>query len=286
MKPTWKWKNPSIFLRQTIHIVLFFVLFFLHINSCYAAAWLQPKGEGVIIANAQQYVSCHYWNLEGNLQSGPCFNQLSINPYIEYGALDEVTVGVNPFLRRLSQAGAIDPLGLDNITFFGRFLNKHKNWSTLSTQLSYNQPFRSADFGQTPSSAYAIVGRERYADIRLLGGTGGQFDPKAYNTWYANMEAAYRPFFDGAADELHLDLMIGWKTLNQRLVLELQELNTFGLHNPSNATQPNYNVFTVMPNIIYWYFQSLAVQVGVQQDLYGTNIGRGTAPFIALWWKF
>jgi hypothetical protein len=257
-------------------------------SNSYAAAWLQPKGQGLVIGTIQQYTSCKYWDKQSNLHSGPCFHQFSLNPYVEYGALSNITIGVSPNFSRLSQGGAVSPFGLSNMMVFGRFLIKEHDWTTLSTQIGYNQPFASKNFGNniTPSSIYGITNRQQYLDLRILYGTGGAFDASQYNTWYADFEAAYDPYFQGAADQLQFDFMFGWKTLNRRLVYQIQELNTLTLHNPSNYTQPNYNLFTLIPSVMYWVKPNVAIQVGIQQDFFGYNIGRGTAPFAAVWWKF
>jgi len=254
----------------------------------FAAAWLQPKGEGLIIGNIQPYLSCKYWDNQSNLHSGPCFRQFSVNPYMEYGALSRLTLILSPTFLGYSQANESNSFGLGYVNVGGRLLLKKGDYNSFSFQAIYNIPFKSKKFGNTsiPSSQYTLAGEQPYLDLRLLYGTGGKFDPGECNTWYADAEASFRPYFDGAADEFHIDFMLGWKTLHQKLIFELQELNTLSMHNPSNYLQPNYTLFTVMPNMVYWYRPHAAFQFGVKQDFYGNNVGRGTAPFIALWYKF
>ena len=260
----------------------------------FAAAWLLPEHEGLVIANVAQYTSCNTWNTEGQLSSTPCFNQFTVNPYFEYGAFSDVTVGLNPFFQRISQSGNVSPFDLVNITPFARFLIQQHHWTTRSVQVGYNQPFTSSTFGGTPtpssassaSSAYGIENRQRFVDVRFLYGIGGAFDPKERKVWYADFEAAYRPYFDGAADQLHFDIMLGLKVLSKTLVFELQEKNTWSLHNPSNIREPDYNLYSLQPSIIYWFIANLGIQIGLQQDFYGNNVGMGTTPFGAVWWKF
>jgi hypothetical protein len=280
---------PYILYQLVSYILIFLIgtLLTLPVKS-YAAAWLQPKGEGLIIGTVQPYLSCKYWDKQSNLHSGPCFHQFAINPYAEYGATSRLTLIVSPTFLSYSQSGEVSPFALGYINLGGRFLIKHKYYDTLSFQVLYNQPFKSQNFGNTatPSAQYAIVNEQYYVDLRILYGTGGRFDRKEYSTWYADAEASFRPYFSGAADEFHIDFMAGYKTLNRRLIFELQELNTISLHNPRNFRQPNYNLFTLMPNVIYWFKPNAAFQFGVKQDFYGNNIGQGTAPFVALWIKF
>ena len=253
-----------------------------------AAAWLEPKGDGLIIGNIQPYTSCHYWNQQGNLQSGPCFYQFAVNPYMEYGVTSKFTAILNPTFLSYSQLNQKSHFALGYATIGGRFLISKKDYNAFSFQVLYNQPFKSENFGNglSPSTQYTIANEQRYADFRFLYGTGGKFDPKEYNTWYADIEASYNPYFNGGADQLHFDLMFGWKTLAQRLIFEVQELNAISLHNPLNSLQPNYSLCSIIPNIRYLFKSNWSIQVGVKQDFYGTNVGMGTSPFAALWFVF
>lgn len=284
-------KSSSSNLKKSILTFLYLLVFLALLTplESYAAAWVRDRGEGLLIANVQQYTSERYWDKQGHLHTGPRYNQFSLNPYFEYGACSNLTIGISPSFYRISQARQVSTFGLNNVIFFGRFLVQKKDWSAFSIQLSYNQPCQSGQFGNAvaPSAltAYGLISRQRYLDVRLLFGTGGTFDKEQYNTWYADFEGAYRPNFNGAADELHFDMMLGLKTLDATLIFELKELNTISLNNPSNPTKPDYNLVTIIPNIQYWFTPNMAIQLGLQQDVYGTNIGRGTAPFVALWVK-
>lgn len=167
--------------------------------------------------------------------------------------------------------------------------NQKKDWSSYSIQFSYNQPFKARLFGtnQPSQSAYGIIDRQRYIDVRLLAGAGGEFDKKQSRAWYADGEISYRANFDGAADEVHVDFMLGLKFLDQRLIFEVKEINTFGMHNPKTDFLPDYSLFTIIPNIqLFTRDKTLGLQIGLQQDFYGVNIGKGFAPFVALWWRF
>lgn len=258
-----------------------------------SAAWLKGKGEGLLITTAQSYASTQYWDQQGHLKSGPRFNQGSLNPYLEYGLSKKITIGLNPFLKQISQAGNTSKFGLNNITPYARFAVMQKDWDTISFQLSFNQPTKAKKFNNslnvTPASAssvYGIIDRYRYLDLRLLLGIGGKLDKIESKTWYADFEMAYRPNFDGATDEFHVDFMFGLKICDQRIIFEIQELNTLRLKNPANITQPNYNLSTIVPNIQVWFTKAIGLQMGVQQDFYGINVGKGKALFMALWWKF
>lgn len=283
-------KKPRF--NSSLRIVIVFLLFSStlviprHVNS---AAWLQEKGEGLIIGNIQSYTSCKYWDLNSHLQSGPCFHQFSVNPYMEYGIVSKFTIIINPTFLSYNQAGQSSAFNLGYMTIGGRYSLHKKDYSALSVQILYNQPFKSSNFGSNPSAISALSNEEYYIDLRILYGNGGKFNKKSKsksgNTWYANAEAAIRPYIGVKASELHFDFMLGCKTMKQRLVVEIQELNTISLYKPTNTTKPNFNLGTLMFSAMYWYTPKLGLQAGIKQDFYGTNIGRGTSPFIALWFK-
>lgn len=263
------------------------ILGLLFYANSFAAAWLQPKGTLLTILNNQAYNSCSFWDRSGHLQKGPCFFQYSLAPYFEYGALEHLTLLLNPVFNTFNQSSQSVPFGFENIFFGGRYSLWKKDWSQFSVQLAYNQPIRTSLFGDTPSSEFAIINRMRYLDARLLYGTGGVLDKFKSNTWYADAEFAYQPSFSGAADEYRFNFMFGVKTLNERLIFEVQEWNALSGHNAVSNFLPNYDIATVMGDIIYWVIPGvLSIQAGVQQDFYGVNIGRGTAPFVSLWWRF
>lgn len=273
--------------KNILWVCLVFILNVFPTSIIYAAAWLQPKGTLLTIATNQAYNACDFWNQQGELQSGPCFFQYAFAPYFEYGALEKFTMIVNPVFNTFNQGSQAVPFGFENIFLAGRYSLFRKDWTELSVQLGYNEPIRTSLFGSSATSTYAIINRMAYLDARILYGTGGPTNKEQTNTWYADSELGFDPNFSGASDELKINFMVGWKTLNGQLVFEVQEWNTIKTSAPISNAYPNYNLFTFMGDITYWFVPGVVgLQVGLQQDLYGTNIGRGTAPVINLWWVY
>lgn len=265
------------------------LVFFTYISmqNANGAAWLQPKGTLLTSLINQAYNSCSFWNQQGQLQKGPCFFQYSLMPYFEYGAADSLTLILNPDFDTFNQSAKTVPFGLENVFFAGRYSLWKKDWSQFSVQLGYNAPVRTSLFGDSTTSVYAIINRMRYLDARVLYGTGGALDKFQSKTWYADAEIAYQPSFSGAADEMKLNFMLGVKILEGKIGFELQEWNALRSSHAVSSSLPSYNLATVMGNIIYWILPNVvALQGGIQQDFYGVNIGRGTSPFLSLWWRF
>lgn len=273
--------------KKIFYVCFVFIFYVFSITKAFGAAWSQPKGNLLSIFTNQAYNSCSFWNTKGTLENGPCFFQYAFAPYFEYGMGEKFTLIANPVFNTFQQSGDVVPFGFENLFFGGRYSLWKKDWSELSVQLGYNQPIRTSLFGNSASSTYAIINRMRYLDARILYGTGGPTNKEQTNTWYADTEVGYEPSFSGAADEVKVNFMVGWKTLNGRLVFEVQEWNAMRTTNAISSILPSYNLFTFMGDITYWFVPGVVgVQAGLQQDLYGTNIGRGTTPVINLWWNY
>ena len=231
--------------------------------------------------NLQPMVSCKYWDKQGKLKSGPCFHQFLANTYFDYGFNSVFTIIVNPNFLTFSQGKRTSEFSLGYVNWGGRYSLYHVDKTTLSTQILFNQPFKSTKFGMTkdPAAQYAIANEEYYIDARLLYGILN--DVTTSNGWYLDLEGAYRPYLQGAASELHFDFITGKRISNHKWNIELQELNTISLHDAANDHQPNYNLYSLQTSLAYFFDNSMSLQLGLKQDFYGNNTGRGTAPFIA-----
>lgn len=267
---------------------VFVVSLLLFPGITFAGAWVRPVGEWQNITTFQNYTSCKYWDASGKLHDGPCYHQQQLNPYIEYGLTPNFTVGLNPFFRGIEYLSETQSFNLDNSEIFGRYLLWESDWSAFSTQLSFNVPFRRSSVANDIAGVapFALSQRQNYLDARLLYGTGGWANCRTKSTWYADFQVSYRGYFDGAADEIHLDLTQGWKSPHNRFEIILKELNTFSMHNQNGPNQPNYDLISIELSSVYWFkLNRAALQLGIQQDVYGKNVGRGTAPFVAVWLK-
>lgn len=270
-------KHESTVTRKILAFILLIAS-----SPVFAGAWVQPVGTSLLIAQYQYYRSCQFWNKQGHLKDGSCYVQNQINPYYEYGLTKDLTLGVSPYFRQVSQLGNSTGLQLGDMQLLGRYQFWHNDWNVASVQLTFNIPF-AKPLLVNPLPPTVSLGQYSL-DSRLLYGAGGYFERKYMSMWYANFEGAYRNNFNGAADEWHADMALGWKDPTQKLILEFKVYNTFSLHNPSGPMQPNYSLTTISPNVLYWMLKQIGLQAGVSYDIYGVNIGKGVAPYIALWW--
>lgn len=280
------------------------------VQMAFAAAWLQPQYAGVFVLQGRPAMSCHYWTQNGQFKNSSCFKKITMDTYFEYGLLPWFTFVIDPSFNAFRANGNISGFGPANLMTAGRFQFWKKNYDVVSLQVGYNQRLKSKYFGIVGSSnnsspledQNAFSGEQNYMDIRLMYGIGGVAkngrDKSATvstigtarttqpNTWYADVQLAFQPYFEGPADLFHLDFLYGIKFFKQTLELEFKELNTITLNNPSVSNAPNYNLFSVVGSLTYWFNKYVALRGGMQQDFFGTNTGMGTAAFGAFVWQF
>lgn len=292
--------------------ILFCILSFLpafSYSKIITNAPVQKKSDGYFLFTVQPAISCNAWNENNVLISVPCFRQFTFNPYFEYGMLPWLTFSISAFFQTWSESGVKRDFNIQHITPALQFLLLEKGRHSLSLQISYNQNLQSQYFNSesnlipyiTPYEFFILrtaslastttrADLEKYLDIRIMYGIGssGEFvvNPKQYNAWYTDYQLAYRQYFDGAADEIHFDWGFGLRTVHQRLILDFQSFNTFGLRNPRSALYPNYDIFTLRFDVMYDFSFYVRGQIGIEQDVYGRNSGMGIAPFAAIMLRF
>lgn len=84
-----------------------------------AGAWLMPEGEGLAITQLTYFSSDRYWDMDGSAQAQDRFNKWEIQPYVEYGLTDKVTIGGSGYLQHVGQDGASNK-GIADPEFFLR----------------------------------------------------------------------------------------------------------------------------------------------------------------------
>lgn len=70
-----------------------------------AGAWLQPKHHGQFIAQASYYSSNEFFDSDSKKTAQPRFSKIEFQPYIEYGLLDNLTIGATAYTQQVQQSG-------------------------------------------------------------------------------------------------------------------------------------------------------------------------------------
>jgi Putative MetA-pathway of phenol degradation len=255
-------------------------------TPAFAGAWTLKEGTGQAILTTSYYVTTDRFDADRHRVSGTRFEKVTINPYLEYGLTDGITLGLSPeyeFLQDHVGAGRIDRTnGFGDVETFARGRLWHDDWSVLSVQGLVRAP-TGYDDGRSPALGYGHVdleGRVLYGLSGKLGGT----------SWYTDVEAGLRKRYGPPADEARVDLAIGWRPVPDWLLLA-QSFNTQGLRNASGSTAaqangPDYDSFKLQLSAVYALSERVSVQAGGWRELGGRNAGAGNGGLLALWLSF
>ena len=66
----------------------------------------------------------------------------------------------------------------------------------------------------------------------------------------------------------------------------LQNYNTISMDYPNNPQGVAYNLVTLSPSLVYWFTKVVGLQLGITQDIYGQNVGKGRGLFLSAWLRF
>jgi hypothetical protein len=251
-----------------------------------AGAWTLNEGSGQAIVTTSYYVTTDRFDGDRHRVSGTRFEKVLINPYMEYGVTDGITLGLSPqfeFLQNHVGDGRIDRTnGFGDVETFARGRIWHDDWSVLSVQGLILAP-TGYDDARSPALGYGHVDLEG----RVLYGLSGKL---ADTTWYTNLETGLRKRYGPPADEARIDLSFGWRPAPDWLLLA-QSFNTLGLRNATGSTAaqqngPDYDSFKLQLSAVYSLSERVGLQAGGWRELGGRNAGAGNGVLFALWLNF
>ena len=251
-----------------------------------AGAWTLERGTGQVILTTSYYATVDRFDSHRHRVDGSRFEKVTINPYMEYGLTDGVTLGLSPeyqFLESHAGGGRTDKTnGFSDVETFARGRLWHDDWSVLSVQGMVKAPTGYSE-KRTPALGYDQVDLEG----RVLYGLSGNL---VGTSWYTDAQAAYRKRFGSPADEVRVDLTFGWRPVEDWLLLA-QSFNTMGLRNASGSSVaqtdgPDYDSFKIQLSAVYSLTEQVSVQAGGWREIGGRNAGAGNGALVALWLKF
>ena len=173
---------------------------FAYANCAFAGAWVEPKGDGLFIAQATYYSTDSFFDTSGSKQSQSRYSKYELQPYIEYGALDWLTVGGSAYAQAVNQSG-LDNYGLADPEFFARARVWHNDRNVVSLQplvkLESNFVHDAAPRGgskSTDGELSALYGR----NVNILSDRD-----------YLDTRLGYRVRSDGLSNEWRGDIALG-----------------------------------------------------------------------------
>lgn len=257
---------------------LLFLLLYFQATLSHAGAWVQNAGEGLNIFSITRYLSDQYWTSAGRLIASPTYAKNEASNYTEYGITNKFTLGfyVSALQSHTSAMGTQS--GVNDTEVLGRYLFWSAGSSVASLQLSIDKLSHGARLNVPPQNSPLNTSES------ILVGTSGALR-NGQQFWFADAALGFVQRYS-AGNQLQLNLEAGYKLNHDRVWLMLQNYNTFSLDQINYPQGVGYNLVTVAPSIVYWMTKVVAVQVGMTQDLFGQNVGKGRGVFVSGWVKF
>lgn len=257
----------------------------LMLSGAYAAAWTQEAGKGKVIVTGSYYESPKIFNNNGDKQTAPNFHKYELNPYVEYGLYDDVTLGASFSLQRAQQnvPGASDDsnMGIGESEFFGRYRFYQKDGVVASVQPFFKLPPPATDERPPLGSPNA--------DIGLGGSVGYSMSVFGYQD-FMNLDAQYRHRFGHQRDQIRFAATVGVGVAPDWMVMP-QAFMTLRTSDPgvTAVTQTNaddYSVTRLQLSGVYSVSDDTKLQAGAFSDVAGKNAGVGRGMLLSVWQNF
>lgn len=246
-------------------------LFCLTITSqAYAGAWLQPKGQVLAIGNATYYGTSRYFDQNGELQKQPRFNKYELQPYVEYGLFDWLTVGGSVYAQSVAQSGRSN-YGLADPEFFLR-----TNVWNDATQTVSIQPL--VKFGSRFAHDSSPRGGSESHDYELSVLYGRQMNILSDRD-YLDASVGYRTRDRGLSDQVRMDAALGLSLTDTIQIIPA--MRGIMATNPTDAAvysengELDYGVLKAEVTGIYHLNDRQWVQAGLFKPVMGVQTGDG-----------
>ena len=171
-------------------------------SAVFAGAWVQPKGDGLLITQATYYSTDTYFDANGDAQSQPTYRKYELQPYAEYGTTDWLTIGGSAYAQSVAQSGGSNH-GIADPELFAklRIWNDEKQTLALQPLLKLRSVFSSDNNPRGGS-------RSTDAELSLL---YGRSMPLLTPRDYVDVRLGYRMRNRGLSDQLRADAVAGLK---------------------------------------------------------------------------
>jgi hypothetical protein len=247
----------------------------------FAGAWLQPQGKGQIILNNFYYTADTFFNNQGQRQSQSEYHKYELNPYIEFGWSDQLTLGANLSVQRTSQ-NTTSNYGLGDSEFFGRLRLWQKDNFVLSVSPLVKLPAL-----DNSSDRPKIGSSHPDAGLGLAAGYG--FDAYGQHH-FTDISALYRYRFGDPENQVNITATLGLG-LSERWMLMPQVFATYRTDKPdvaafTQSSGDDYNLVKLQLSAVYKLNDKTSLQFGGFADVDGNNTGVGRGILFSLWRNF
>ncbi len=250
-------------------------------HGAYAGAWLQPKGESLVIGQISASQSCTIVRPDGNHISQPEYRQFTGSFYGETGVTDWLTIGfaanANDAEQQRNSAHA-----LTEPTLFARLPVWASTTQRLSIEPVWQAPRQLSRFdGITignPRSEFEVAldygesqtvfGWDSFLDARLgyrarLGAPGDQ--------WRGQLALGTRPLPD-------------WLALLQAFATLRSDRTNAAAFTQSGAD--DYDQLRIQASVVWDISSVWSLQAGLYRDMAGRNLGLSNGITLGAWRRF
>lgn len=253
----------------------------------FASAWTLPEGSGKLITTATRYRADDRFDASGNRAPQPEFRKAELNPYVEYGWSDRLTLGGSALMQRIANRAATPGQQVNyGITDAELFLRR-RLWQTAGIVLSA-QPLVKLPRLEARDNAAALGSPHPEAALSLH--AGFDFSHGKLNH-YADFSLGYRKRFGESSDQIAYTETIAFSPAKPLTVL-LQSFGTYsmeGTFDPSSFTlssRDDYHLLTLQASVVYHMDSRTSVQLGAFDHVMGANTGSGHGFLFAVWRNF
>jgi hypothetical protein len=247
-------------------------------GRAHAGAWLQPKGQGLLILSGTMLSSGRAFDESGGSFDIPRYNKFEFDGWLEYGLTDHFTAILRPQFRSVGIARPTDAshAGLGYAGVGARI----GLWSSESSVLSFQSLLRIPGSGDENDPAQA-GSTDMEEDVRLLYGHSSKL-----GAWPAFLDSAFAYRFrgGGAPDEIRSDVTFGVRP-RPDLMLMAQSFSTFSQGNARGFYDVGWE-WKAAASVVWDFAKDWSVQVGGIATLAGENTLRERGGFVALWKRF
>ncbi len=135
--------------------------------------------------------------------------------------------------------------------------------------------------GDIVDTGQAQLDDEREIDLRLMYGRGFGTD---WGDAFIDAQGGLRLRLEDSADEIRLDLTAGLRPAPRWLLLA-QAFGTLGLRN-EEPFGDDFDVLKLAPSVGYEIVEGATLVLGVEREVAGRNIDRGTRFKLSVWTTF
>lgn len=260
------------------------LIFSLFAVEAYAGAWTQDRGKGQIILTTLYYATDELYNNQGRSQPQSDYSKYELNPYVEYGLLDGVTIGGNFSIQYAVQesGGAITQTnwGLGDSELFVRLRLLERDGFALSIEPLMKLPSPDSDVPQ-------LGGDDMDAALDISGGYSFSYAGLHH---FLGLDAQWRERFGEPENQIRFSATAGIG-VTETLTFMPQLFVTLRTKTPDTVTftqssGDDYNLYKLQLSLLYRLNDTLTLQGGAFSHLGGRNTGGGGGMMLALWKRF